>query len=393
MDASDYDVPTSPSFLVILCRLITACNHGNENRNSDSSSLNNQTRNFLTTSMIPFNKPLVLGTELATVEKALQAPSFAGRNAFTQLSEQWLSDSFHGAKVLLTTSGTAALEIAALLCAIQPGDEVIAPSYTFVSTVNAFVLRGATIVFVDVEPGTMNMDATRLQAAITEKTRVIVPVHYNGVACDMDAIMTLASQYSLLVVEDAAQAIGCTYDDATGQYRAVGSRGHISCLSFHETKNVTAGGQGGAVVVNAEALRPRAEVVFDYGTNRSAFFRGEVARYEWIDMGSNYFMPEVQAACLWAQLQAAEKVRTRRLALWTRYREALLPLHGSSKLRLPPEREGRRHAGHIFHFFLDTLERREEFVRWMKEGGIGASAHYVPLHSAPYGREQGKLVG
>ena len=338
--------------------------------------------------MIPFNKPLVIGTELSAIETALQSSSFAGRNTFTQRCEKWLSDSLHGAKVLLTTSGTAALEIAAILCGIQPGDEVIAPSYTFVSTVNAFVLRGAKIVFVDVEPGTMNLATSQLKDAITKKTRAIVPVHYNGVACDMDTIMALAEEHSLLVVEDAAQALHCTHKG-----RGVGSRGHISCISFHETKNMTAGGQGGAVVVNAPSLIARAEVVFDYGTNRSSFFRGEVDRYEWIDIGSNYFMPEVQAAFLWAQLQVADEVRSRRLRLWNAYHASLLPLHQQGKLTLPPTREERAHAGHIFHFFLDTPGQRVDFIRWMKEAGITVSAHYVPLHSAPYGREKGRFAG
>ncbi|MCJ1224906.1 hypothetical protein MMC12_001553 [Toensbergia leucococca] len=336
------------------------------------------------TTAIPFNKPLFLGTELVQ-----SSSSLAGRGAFTAHCERWLSEQLKGARVFLTTSCTAALEIAAILCGLAPGDEVIAPSYTFVSTVNAFVLRGANTVFIDVEPGTMTLDPSKIEAAITPRTRAIVPVHYAGIACsDMDAIMVLAAKYGLLVVEDAAQALACTY-----HARPVGSLGHMACFSFHATKNMTAGGQGGAIAINDSALLARAEVVYDYGTNRSAFFRHEVPRYEWIDIGSNFFLPEPQAAFLWAQLQAVDLVSSRRRQLWGAYHSALLPLHEAGTLTLPPVRKSTVHAGHLFYFFVHTANQRGELVRWMKEAGVEVSAHYVPLHSAPFGKTRGRFVG
>jgi len=339
---------------------------------------------------IPFNKPLFLGTELTTVASAVESSSsLAGRGAFTAHCERRLSELLKGARVFLTTSGTAALEIAAILCSLAPGDEVIAPRYTFVSTVNAFVLRGATIVFVDVEAGTMTLDPSKVEAAISPRTRAIVPVQYAGVACsDMDAIMALAAKHGLLVVEDAAQALACT-----SHAQPVGSLGHMACFSFHATKNLTAGGQGGAIAINDPALLARAEVVFDYGTNRSAFFRHEVPRYEWIDIGSNFFLPEPQAAFLWAQLQAVDLISSRRRQLWDAYRSALLPLHEAGLLTLPPVRKDTVHAGHLFFFFVHSVDEREALVRWMKEAGVEISAHYVPLHSAPFGKARGRFVG
>ncbi|MCJ1378829.1 hypothetical protein MMC17_001928 [Xylographa soralifera] len=339
---------------------------------------------------IPFNKPLFLGTELAAVASAVQSSSsLAGRGDFTTYCEQRLSAQLNGARVFLTTSGTAALEISAMLCDLAPGDEVIAPSYTFVSTVNAFVLRGATIVFVDVEAGTMTLDPSKIEAAISPRTRAIVPVQYAGIACsDMDAIMALAAEHGLLVIEDAAQALACSYHT-----RPVGSFGHMACFSFHATKNMTAGGQGGAIAINDPTLLARAEIVYDYGTNRSAFFRHEVPRYEWIDIGSNFCLPEPQAAFLWAQLQAIDLVSARRRQLWNVYHSALLPLHEAGVLTLPPVREGTVHAGHLFFFFVHTALQRRELVRWMKEASVEVSAHYVPLHSAPLGKTRGRFVG
>ena len=339
---------------------------------------------------VPFNKPLLLGTELAAVASAVQhSSSLAGRGSFTAQCEQWLSSQLNGGRVFLTTSGTKALEIAAMLCGLELGDEVIAPSYTFVSTVNTFVLRGASIVFVDVEPGSMTLDSSKVEAAITPRTRAIVPVQYSGTACnDIDAILALAEKHNLLVVEDAAQSIGCSY-----HYRPVGSLGNMACFSFHATKNITAGGQGGAIVINDPKLLARAEIIFDYGTNRSAFFRREVPHYEWIDIGSNFTLSEPQAAFLWTQLQAVEKVSTRRRQLWDTYQTALLPLHEAGLLTLPPLREGHEHAGHIFYFFVHTTAQRAELIHMMKKAGVEISAHYVPLHSAPFGKMNGRFVG
>lgn len=251
--------------------------------------------------MIPFNAPPVVGTELDYMQSAMGSGKLCGDGGFTRRCQQWLEQRFGSAKVLLTPSCTASLEMAALLLDIQPGDEVIMPSYTFVSTANAFVLRGAKIVFVDVRPDTMNIDETLIEAAITDKTRVIVPVHYAGVACEMDTIMALAKKHNLFVVEDAAQGVMSTYKG-----RALGTIGHIGCFSFHETKNYTAGGEGGATLINDKALIERAEIIREKGTNRSQFFRGQVDKYTWRDIGSSYLMSDLQAAYLWAQLEAAD---------------------------------------------------------------------------------------
>ena len=338
--------------------------------------------------MTPFNKPLLLGTEASAVSTAILSPNISGGGKFTQQCEKWISESLHGAKVFLTTSGTAALELAAMLCDIHPGDEVIAPSYTFVSTVNAFVLRGAKVVFVDVND-TMNLDATQIEAAITDRTRVIVPVQYNGVACDMDVIMTLADRHGLRVVEDAAQALGCTQHG-----RAVGSRGHLACFSFHETKNLTAAGQGGALAVNDPSLVARAEVAYGYGTDRARCFRGEIPHYQWIGLGSNATLSEPQAAFLWVQLQAADRVGARRRQLWAAYRRALEPLHAAGHLMLPPEPEGAEHVGHLFFFRLPSGgPSRVELSTFMKRAGVSVAAHYGPLHAAPFGREHGRFAG
>lgn len=338
--------------------------------------------------MIPFNKPRVVGTELDYIKAAIQNNSLCGDGHYTRLCRQWLEERCGSGKVFLTTSCTTALDMAAILVDIKPGDEVIVPSYTFVSTVNAFVLRGATPVFIDVEEGTLNMDPTKIEAAITPKTRAIVPVHYGAVGCDMDAIMSLAEKHNLLVVEDAAQCLGATYKS-----RALGSIGHMGCLSFHETKNLTAGGQGGAIIINDPRLFTRAEIVHDNGTNRRQFFRGEVDRYEWIDIGSNFFMTELQAAYLWAQLEAWEDTRARRRQLWISYRNLLRPLANAGHVRFPPTLDGREHNGHMFYFLMRDVEQREAFIRHMKEGGIAALAHYVSLHPRPLGRKFGRFSG
>lgn len=328
------------------------------------------------------------GMELGYIKDALQNTNLCGNGAFTRRCQQWIESLTGGGKVFLTTSCTSSLEIAAILVDIKPGDEVIVPSYTFVSTVNAFVLHGATAVFVDVEEGTMNMDHTKIEAAITTRTRAIVPVHYAGVACDMDAIMSLVEKHHLLVVEDAAQSLTSTYNS-----KALGSIGHMGCFSFHETKNFTSGGQGGAIIINDPSLVARAEVVYDNGTNRRQFFRGEVDQYEWIDIGSNFIMSEVQAACLWAQLETADKIGARRKDLWTSYYTALQPLVDAGLIRLPFIGTGRVHNAHMFFIILQDKKQRDEFVRHMKKADIIASPHYVPLHPRPLGQRLGRFSG
>lgn len=338
--------------------------------------------------MIPFNEAPIVGTEVDYIKEAMKTSHLCGNGEYTRRCQQWIEKRLGGGNAFLTTSCTSSLEVAAILVDVKPGDEVIVPSYTFVSTVNAFVLRGATAVFVDIEEGTMNMDHTKIEAAITNKTRAIVPVHYAGVACDMDFIMALANKHNLLVVEDAAQCLTSTY-----KTKALGSIGHISCFSFHETKNFTSGGQGGAVVINDPSLVTRAEVVYDNGTNRRQFFRGEVDKYEWIDIGGNFIMSEVQAAYLWAQLEQEDRISSRRRQLWDSYFTALQPLSEAGKLRLPVVPAGRVHNGHMFFVRLESKEERDVFIRHMKKDGITASAHYVPLHPRPLGQKQGRFAG
>nr|AHF27135.1 lipopolysaccharide biosynthesis protein rffA [uncultured bacterium Contig1668] len=302
-------------------------------------------------------------------------------------SSGW-SNVFGSAKVLLTPSCTASLEMAALLLDIQPGDEVIMPSYTFVSTANAFVLRGAKIVFVDVRPDTMNIDETLIEAAITDKTRVIVPVHYAGVACEMDTIMALAKKHNLFVVEDAAQGVMSTYKG-----RALGTIGHIGCFSFHETKNYTAGGEGGATLINDKALIERAEIIREKGTNRSQFFRGQVDKYTWRDIGSSYLMSDLQAAYLWAQLEAADRINQQRLALWQNYYDALAPLAKAGRIELPSIPDGCVQNAHMFYIKLRDIDDRSALINFLKEAEIMAVFHYIPLHGCPAGEHFGEFHG
>ena len=339
--------------------------------------------------MIPFNKAPIIGTTSAYVKAATHASNLCGNGEFTRRCQEWIEQRMgNGSKVFLTTSCTSSLELAALLIDIQPGDEVILPSFTFVSSVNAFVLRGATPVMIDVEPGSMNMDHHQLEAAITSKTRAIVPVHYAGVACDMDAIMTIAKKHDIKVVEDAAPSLAATYNS-----RALGSIGHIGCFSFHETKNFTSGGQGGAVVINDPSLVDRAEIIYDNGTNRRKFFRGEIKEYGWMDIGSNFIMSEIQAAFLWAQLEVADQITARRQRIWDRYFEALHPLAQDGKLRLPEYGPGRVHNAHMFFIKTHNRQHRGEFAKYMKGAGITCSPHYVPLHHRPMLHKLGRFVG
>ncbi|MCP2231425.1 dTDP-4-amino-4,6-dideoxygalactose transaminase [Erwinia aphidicola] len=338
--------------------------------------------------MIPFNAPPVVGTELEYMQSAMGSGKLCGDGGFTRRCQQWMEQRFASRKVLLTPSCTASLEMAAILIDIQPGDEVIMPSYTFVSTANAFVLRGATIVFVDVRPDTMNIDETLIEAAITDKTKAIVPVHYAGVACEMDTIMALAKKHQLWVVEDAAQGVMSTYKG-----RALGSIGHIGCFSFHETKNYTAGGEGGATLVNDASLVERAEIVREKGTNRSQFFRGQVDKYTWRDIGSSYLMADLQAAYLWAQLEAAERINQQRLRLWQNYHDALQPLAARGRIELPVIPANCEHNAHMFYLKLRDQDDRSALISWLKEAEILAVFHYIPLHSSPAGLRFGRFHG
>ncbi|MDI9765137.1 dTDP-4-amino-4,6-dideoxygalactose transaminase [Pantoea dispersa] len=338
--------------------------------------------------MIPFNAPPVVGTEVDYMQSAMASGKLCGDGGFTRRCQQWIEQHFGSKKVLLTPSCTASLEMAALLIDIQPGDEVIMPSYTFVSTANAFVLRGATIVFVDVRPDTLNIDETQIEAAITPKTRAIVPVHYAGVACEMDTIMALAAKHQLYVIEDAAQGVMSQYKG-----RALGTIGHIGCFSFHETKNYTAGGEGGATLINEAKLIERAEIIREKGTNRSQFFRGQVDKYTWRDIGSSYLMADLQAAYLWAQLEAAERINQQRLRLWQNYYDALQPLAASGRIALPAVPASCRHNAHMFYLKLRDSEDRQALINWMKEAEILTVFHYIPLHSSPAGTRFGRFHG
>lgn len=338
--------------------------------------------------MIPFNAPPIVGTEIEYMQSAMNSGKLCGDGGFTRRCQQWMEQRFGSKKVLLTPSCTASLEMAALLIDLLPGDEVIMPSYTFVSTANAFVLRGARIVFVDVRPDTMNIDETLIEAAITEKTRAIVPVHYAGVACEMDTIMALAAKHKLFVIEDAAQGVMSRYKG-----RALGTIGHIGCFSFHETKNYTAGGEGGATLINDASLVERAEIVREKGTNRSQFFRGQVDKYTWRDMGSSYLMADLQAAYLWAQLEAAERINQQRLRIWQRYYDALQPLAAQGRISLPVIPASCEHNAHMFYIKLRDQDDRQALIDWMKEAEILTVFHYIPLHSSPAGERFSQFVG
>lgn len=337
--------------------------------------------------MVNFNVPPSIGTEMDYIRQAIQDHKICGDGQFTKKCSKWMEDRFHAQKVLLTTSGTTALDMAALLCGIQPGDEVILPSYTFSSTATAFVLAGARLVFTDIRPDTMNIDETKLEAAITEKTRVIVPVHYAGVACEMDTIMDIAKRHHLKVVEDAAQGVMSTYKG-----RALGTIGDLGCYSFHETKNYSMG-EGGALVINDSAYNERAEILREKGTNRSRFLRGQVDKYTWIDFGDSYLPSELNAAYLWAQLEKADEINQNRLDTWNYYYRKLKPLAEAGKLKLPVVPDGCVHNAHMFYIKLKDLEERTRFIAYLKDKGISSVFHYVPLHSAPAGLKFGHFDG
>lgn len=329
-------------------------------------------------SKIPFNKPFIVGKELYYIAQAVQQGHLAGDGAFTKKCNAWLEKHFGVRKALLTHSCTAALEMAAILCDIQPGDEFIVPSFTFVTTVNAFVLRGGVPVFVDIRPDTLNLDEKLIEAAITPKTKVIVPVHYAGVGCDMDSIMDIAQRHNLLVVEDAAQGVCATYKN-----RYLGSIGHLGCFSFHETKNFISG-EGGALLINDQRFCERAEIIREKGTNRSQFFRGMVDKYTWVDLGSSYLPSELVAAFLYAQLEESDKITEKRLAIWNEYHALLEPLEQNGFLRRPVSTtETAGHNAHMYHILLQDLDTRTRLIQHLKGQNITAVFHYIPLHTAP----------
>lgn len=336
---------------------------------------------------IPFNKLFLTGNEFASMSAALACNHISGDGQFTKKCHKWLEDQIGCRKALLTHSCTAALEMAAILARIGPGDEVIMPSFTFVSTANAFVLRGGVPVFVDIEIDTLNIDVSKIEEAISEKTKAIVPVHYAGVPCEMDAIRELARRYNLLVIEDAAQAIFSTYHG-----EPAGTLGAMAALSFHETKNLISG-EGGALLMNDEQFISRAEIIREKGTNRSSFFRGEVDKYTWVDVGSSYLPSDLIAAFLWAQMECAREICQRRLRIWNTYHNALSDLEMSGKLRRPIVPAGMGINGHLYYILLPSAEIQTAVLATLNQEGINAVFHYIPLHTSPAGKKYGKHCG
>lgn len=337
--------------------------------------------------MISFNVPPYCGNEKEYVGQAIDNHKICGDGEFTKKCSKWIEEKTGTEKALLTTSCTHATEMAALLCDIQPGDEIIMPSYTFVSTADAFVLRGAKVVFVDIRPDTMNIDETKIEAAITKETKAIVPVHYAGVACEMDTIMDIARRYNLLVIEDAAQAVMSTYKG-----KALGTIGDYGCYSFHETKNYSMG-EGGALLIKNADMIEYAEVLREKGTNRSKFFRGQIDKYTWVNYGSSYLPSELNAAYLWAELEMADEINKNRLQSWNHYYNGLQELAEKGNIELPVVPEGCVHNAHMFYIKAKDLEERTRLIAYMKENGIGCVFHYIPLHSAPAGRKFGRFHG
>jgi len=338
--------------------------------------------------MISFNRPPLTGNEQQYVLEAMASPKISGDGPFGLKCQAWFEENLGCAKALLTPSCTHALEMAALLIDIQPGDEVIMPSYTFVSTANAFVLRGAKIVFVDIRPDTMNLDENLIEAAITPRTKAIVPVHYAGVACEMDTINAIAQQHSLFVIEDAAQGMTSIYKG-----RSLGTIGHIGAYSFHETKNFTSGGEGGLLIINDARFMERAEVLREKGTNRSQFFRGMVDKYSWVDLGSSYLPSELQVAYLWGQLERLAAITANRLGSWNAYHTGLASLATAGKVDLPQIPDDCTHNGHMFYLKCADLAERSALIEHLKHRGIMAVFHYVPLHTSPAGQKYGQFHG
>lgn len=338
--------------------------------------------------MIDFNRPTLTGKEAHYMYQAVYNGKLSGNGMFTKRCQAWFEERYGFRKCLLTTSGTDALEMCAMLCDLQPGDEVIIPSYTFVSTALAFLREGAKVVFADSMKRNPNLDAETLEALITPRTKVIVPVHYAGVACDMDAIMTIADKHHLLVVEDAAQAIDSYYkskiENRESKILPLGSIGHLAAFSFHETKNITAGGEGGLLVVNDERFIRRAEIIWEKGTNRAEFFRGEVNKYGWVDMGSSFLPSEVNAAFLWAQLENIDAIQHKRKYIWETYQKRLKPLADKGCFSLPDIPDYATNNAHMFYLVLPSLEARTALIKYLKENGVGAVFHYLSLHSSEF---------
>lgn len=336
---------------------------------------------------IPFNVPPCIGTEENYIKQAIDNRKICGDGYFTKKCSEKLESITKSSKVLMTTSGTSALEMAAILAGIQPGDEVIMPSYTFVSTANAFVLRGAKIVFVDIRPDTMNIDETLIESEITERTKAIVPVHYAGVGCEMDTIMNIARRHNLLVIEDAAQGVMGFYKG-----KALGSIGDFGCYSFHETKNYSMG-EGGAVLVNHPDYIERAEIIREKGTNRSKFFRGQVDKYTWVDLGSSYLQSELNCAYLYAQIENPDIINRNRLKLWNTYHEMLKSLADRGLIELPYIPNECQHNAHMYYIKVKNIDERTRLISYLKEKQIGAVFHYIPLHSSPAGQKFGRFHG
>ncbi|MEJ6475588.1 dTDP-4-amino-4,6-dideoxygalactose transaminase [Pseudoalteromonas piscicida] len=337
--------------------------------------------------MIPFNIPPSTGSEIGFISEAIKSEKLCGDGKFSKACEKWFEDSFKSSKALLTPSCTAALELAAILIGIEPGDEIIMPSYTFVSTANAFVLRGAKVVFVDIRKDTMNLDEALIEEAITERTKAIIPVHYAGVSCDMDTILSVAKKYNLWVIEDAAQGVMSTYKG-----KALGAIGHIGCFSFHETKNYTSGGEGGAILIQDKELVERAEIIREKGTDRSRFLKGAVDKYTWVDIGSSFLPSELQSAYLWGQLTSAEEINSKRLKVWDKYYNSLKCLE-SKGVELPAIPVDCKHNAHMFYIKVENIKVREELIAYLKQNDISSAFHYVPLHSSKAGRKFGRFHG
>lgn len=336
---------------------------------------------------IPFNRPYATGDEFGYISEAIANGHLSGNGPFTQRCSHWLEKQLGCVRALLTFSCTAALEMAMLVAEIGPGDEVIMPSFTFPTTASSVALRGAVPVFVDIREDTLNLDERRVEAAITSRTRAILPVHYAGVSCGLDALAALAESHDLLLIEDAAQGISASYH---GQ--PLGTVGDLGCLSFHETKNLTCG-EGGALLINRADWVQRAEIVQEKGTNRSQFFRGQVDKYTWVDLGSSFLTSEINAAFLWAQIEHAEEIYERRMAIWRAYHERFAPLEAAGVLRRPWVPPDCRHNAHMYYLLLDDRERRDELIATLAAQGINAPFHYVPLHSAAAGVRYGRSAG
>ena len=332
---------------------------------------------------IPFNKPYLTGNETRYITDAVASGKISGNGKYTQLCQQFFEQEYGFGKCLLTTSCTDALEMTAILINIQPGDEVIMPSYTFVSTANAFVLRGAKIVFADSNEENPNINANTFEALITPKTKAIVPVHYAGMACDMDTIMEVANRYNLFVIEDAAQAIDSFYTGKDGKKKALGSIGHLAAFSFHETKNIISG-EGGMLVINDKQFANRAEIIWEKGTNRSAFFRGEVDKYGWVDIGSSFLPSEVIAAFLWAQIEQLNKIQEKRKSIWNQYYQGLKETTVNCNFKLPQIPEYATNNAHMFYLVFNSLEKRNECITRLKNKKIHSVFHYLSLHKSPY---------